>query len=68
MGETQQTMMNLVSDKVFVFQPVVTEKSQGGFQVLTVGSLCLLHVNALVVSLRNLAVSSNIILPDEHTT
>ena len=33
MGETQQTMMNLVSDKVFVFQPVVTEKSQGGFQV-----------------------------------
>ena len=33
MGETQQTMMNLVSDKVFVFQPVVTEESQGGFQV-----------------------------------
>ena len=26
-------MMNLVSDKVSVFQPAVTEESQGGFYV-----------------------------------
>ena len=36
--------------------------------VLTVGLLCLLHVNALVVSLGNLAGSANIILPGEYTT
>lgn len=30
-SERQQTMMSLVSDKAFVFQPEVTEKPPGGY-------------------------------------